>query len=102
MAIPLTLIGGYLGSGKTTLINGLLASADAGRTAVVVNDFGDVNIDAALIAATGADTMELTNGCICCQITDDVRRTMSALASRDDIDHAVCEVSGIGDPAQLG
>lgn len=102
MPVPLTVIGGYLGSGKTTLINRVLSSPGAGRMAVVVNDFGDVNIDAALIAARGADTLELTNGCICCQITDDVQRTMSTLASRDDLDHVVCEVSGIGDPSQLG
>jgi G3E family GTPase len=69
---------------------------------VVVNDFGDVNIDAALIRASGADTLELTNGCICCQITDDVQQTMSGLAARTDIDRVICEVSGIGDPSQLG
>ena len=101
-AKPLTLVGGYLGSGKTTLINRFLASPDAGRTAVVVNDFGDVNIDAALIRAAGADTLELTNGCICCQITDDVQTTMVGLAARTDIDRVICEVSGIGDPSQLG
>ena len=99
---PLTLVGGYLGSGKTTLINRFLASPDAGRTAVVVNDFGDVNIDGALIRAAGADTLELTNGCICCQITDDVQTTMAGLAARTDIDRVICEVSGIGDPSQLG
>ena len=71
---PLTLVGGYLGSGKTTLINRFLASPDAGRTAVVVNDFGDVNIDAALIRAAGADTLELTNGCICCRSPTTCRR----------------------------
>lgn len=102
MSIPLTLIGGYLGSGKTTLVNRVLSSPTVGRTAVVVNDFGAVNVDAALIVATGADTMALTNGCICCQITDDVQRTMSNLAARTDIDHVLCEVSGIGDPSQLG
>lgn len=99
---PITLVGGYLGSGKTTLINRFLSSPRAGRTAVVVNDFGEVNIDAALIRASGADTLELTNGCICCQITDDVQRTMSGLAARTDIDRVICEVSGIGDPSQLG
>lgn len=99
---PLTLVSGYLGSGKTTLINHVLRSGALGRAAVVVNDFGDVNIDAALIRSSGADTIELTNGCICCQITDDVQRTMGVLAARDDLDHVVCEVSGIGDPAQLG
>ncbi|SMY12010.1 CobW family GTP-binding protein [Brevibacterium jeotgali] len=102
MPVPLTVIGGYLGSGKTTLINRVLSSPDAGRVAVVVNDFGDVNIDAALVAARGADTLELTNGCICCLVTDDVQRTMSGLAARDDLEHVMCEVSGIGDPSQLG
>lgn len=102
MAISLSLIGGYLGTGKTTLINQLIRSPDAEAIAVVVNDFGDVNIDAELIAASGADTVELTNGCICCQISDDVQRTMAALAVRDDIEHVICEVSGVGDPAQLG
>ena len=101
-ATPLTLVSGYLGSGKTTLINHVLRSGALGRAAVVVNDFGSVNIDAALIRSSGADTLELTNGCICCQITDDVQRTMGPLAARDDLDHVVCEVSGIGNPAQLG
>lgn len=101
-AKPLTLVGGYLGSGKTTLINRFLASPEAGRTAVVVNDFGDVNIDAERIRAAGADTLELTNGCICCQITDNVQTLMAGLAQREDIDRVICEVSGIGDPSQLG
>ncbi|GAB3060026.1 CobW family GTP-binding protein [Sediminivirga luteola] len=99
---PLTLIGGYLGTGKTTLVNHILSAGSYGRVAVVVNDFGSVNVDASLISSAGADTLELTNGCICCQITDDVQRTMSALAAREDIDHVVCELSGIGDPARLG
>lgn len=102
VAKPLTLVSGYLGTGKTTLVNHVLASGALGRAAVVVNDFGSVNVDAALIRASGADTIELTNGCICCQITDDVQRTMTALAARDDLDHVVCEVSGIGNPTQLG
>lgn len=102
MPKPLTIIGGYLGAGKTTLVNRLLQLPDAQSVAVVVNDFGDINIDSDLIAATGADTLELTNGCICCQVTDDVQKTMGTLAERNDITHVICEVSGIGDPAQLG
>src|SRR5699024_9285368 len=98
----LGIIGGYLGSGKTTLVNRLLAGILPGRTAVVVNDFGSVNIDAALIASATADTIELTNGCICCQITDDFAQTMAPLAQRADIDNVLCEVSGVGDPRQLG
>ncbi|MGJ9413638.1 CobW family GTP-binding protein [Aeromicrobium sp. CF4.19] len=101
MSARLGLVGGYLGSGKSTLVNRLLAGVLPGRTAVVVNDFGSVNIDAALIASASEDTIELTNGCVCCQITDDVTRTMSALAARTDLDHVVCEVSGVGDPRQL-
>ena len=87
----LGIIGGYLGAGKSTLVNRLLAGILPGRTAVVVNDFGAVNIDAALIAAASDDTIELTNGCICCQISDDALRTMSALAARDDLDRLGAE-----------
>jgi G3E family GTPase len=97
----LGIIGGYLGSGKSTLVNRLLAGVLPGRTAVVVNDFGSVNIDAGLIASASGDTIELTNGCICCQISDDATRTMTALAARGDLDHVLCEVSGVGDPGQL-
>lgn len=101
MSARLGIIGGYLGSGKTTLVNLLLAGALPGRTAVVVNDFGSVNIDADLIASAGSDTIELTNGCICCQLGDDVARTMTALAARTDLDNVLCEVSGVGDPGEL-
>ncbi|QTG82066.1 CobW family GTP-binding protein [Arthrobacter crystallopoietes] len=101
MTARLGIIGGYLGSGKSTLVNRLLAGVLPGRTAVVVNDFGSVNIDADLIASASGDTIELTNGCICCQISDDASRTMTALAARGDLDHVLCEVSGVGDPGQL-
>lgn len=101
MTARLGIIGGYLGSGKSTLVNRLLAGVLPGRIAVVVNDFGSVNIDADLIASASGDTVELTNGCICCQISDDAARTMSALAARGDLDHVLCEVSGVGDPGQL-
>lgn len=101
MTARLGIIGGYLGSGKSTLVNRLLAGVLPGRVAVVVNDFGSVNIDADLIASASGDTVELTNGCICCQISDDAARTMSALAARGDLDHVLCEVSGVGDPGQL-
>ncbi|WP_308071580.1 GTP-binding protein [Kocuria sp. LUK] len=101
MTARLGIIGGYLGSGKSTLVNRLLGGVLPGRTAVVVNDFGSVNIDADLVASASGDTIELTNGCICCQISDDALRTMTALAARGDLDHVLCEVSGVGDPAQL-
>ena len=101
MSARLGIIGGYLGSGKTTLVNLLLSGALPGRTAVVVNDFGSVNIDADLIASADGDTIELTNGCICCQLSDDVARTMTALAARTDLDNVLCEVSGVGNPGEL-
>ncbi|MFL4473046.1 CobW family GTP-binding protein [Paeniglutamicibacter sp. MACA_103] len=101
MSTRLGIIGGYLGSGKTTLVNLLLAGALPGRNAVVVNDFGSVNIDADLIASAHGDTIELTNGCICCQLSDDVARTMTTLAARTDLDNVLCEVSGVGDPGEL-
>ncbi|MFF5792219.1 CobW family GTP-binding protein [Paeniglutamicibacter sp. NPDC012692] len=95
------MIGGYLGSGKSTLVNRLLSGALPGRTAVVVNDFGSVNIDADLILSAEGGTIELSNGCICCQLSDDVSRTMRALAERRDLDNVICEVSGVGDPGEL-
>lgn len=101
MSTRFGVIGGYLGSGKTTLVNRLLAGALPGRTAVVVNDFGSVNIDAELIASSDEDTIELSNGCICCQLSDDASRTMTALAARSDLDTVICEVSGVGNPGEL-
>ena len=101
MTASLSIIGGYLGAGKTTLINALLRGALPGRTAVVVNDFGAVNIDADLIASPDGDTISLTNGCICCQISTEMVDTLTALAARGDLEHIVCEVSGVGDPGRM-
>ena len=63
--IPLTVIGGFLGTGKTTLLNRLLENSDGRRLAVLVNDFGAINVDAALVASSGVDTMSLQNVCVC-------------------------------------
>ncbi|MFG2522321.1 CobW family GTP-binding protein [Streptomyces sp. NPDC048527] len=101
MTARLTVLGGYLGAGKTTLLNGLLAAADGPRIAVVVNDFGAVNIDRRLIASATEDTVELANGCICCSLQDDTSSVMTRLAERGDLDHVVVETSGVGDPAAL-
>ena len=70
--LPLTVIGGYLGAGKTTLINRLLSESHDARVMVMVNDFGAVNIDAALLARADGDTIELTNGCVCCTLGADL------------------------------
>ncbi|MDI9332535.1 MAG: GTP-binding protein [Alphaproteobacteria bacterium] len=104
--LPLTVIGGFLGSGKTTLVNHWLRHADGQRLAVLVNDFGALNIDAALIHSNAGNTIELTNGCVCCQIGDDLSMALiGVLESAELFDAVVVEASGVSDPwriAQLG
>jgi G3E family GTPase len=104
--IPFTVIGGFLGSGKTTLVNHILASAEGVHITVLVNDFGAVNVDSRLIAATGADTIALTNGCICCSVGDDLSDALiRAITRNPGPDWIVIESSGVSDPwriAQVG
>lgn len=101
-SLPLTVIGGFLGAGKTTLLNGLLTGSHGVRVAVLVNDFGRVNIDAALVRSRSADTISLTNGCACCSVAGDLTRALVQLAQRDDPPEAiVLEASGIADPRSL-
>ncbi len=95
---PLTVVGGFLGAGKTTLVNRLLTQA-RGRTAVLVNDFGAVNVDAGLILAHDGETLRLTNGCVCCSMSDDFMATLiRVLDAADPFDAIVIEASGVGDP----
>jgi len=95
---PLTVIGGFLGAGKTTLINRILSEA-RGRYAVLVNDFGAVNVDAGLIASHDGETLELTNGCICCSIADGfVGTLLKVLGAAEPFDHIIVEASGVSDP----
>ncbi|MFT4267268.1 MAG: GTP-binding protein, partial [Xenophilus sp.] len=104
--IPLTVVGGFLGAGKTTLLNHLLAHANGQRIAVLVNDFGAVNIDRALVASEGAGAIELTNGCVCCAIGDDLTAALIELIESPRPPEAiVVEASGVSDPwriAQVG
>ena len=104
--LPLTVIGGFLGAGKTTLLNRWLREANGLRMAVLVNDFGALNIDAELIAATHGDTTALTNGCVCCQIGDDLGRALvGVIEASPPFDAVVIEASGVSDPwriAQIG
>ncbi|MFD1811958.1 CobW family GTP-binding protein [Rhodococcus gannanensis] len=101
MAATVTVLGGYLGTGKTTLLNGLLRSANGQRIAVVVNDFGSINIDAELIRSTTDDTIELSNGCVCCSLADGAAAVMTQLAQRTDLDHVVVELSGVAMPSSM-
>ena len=102
MTLPLTILGGYLGAGKTTLINRLLSGTHGKRLTVLVNDFGAINIDAALIAEHDGDTISLANGCACCQLQDDAFKQLQDLAALDTPpDHILVEASGAGEPARL-
>jgi G3E family GTPase len=101
-AILLTVIGGYLGAGKTTLLNHVLRDAGDRRLAVLVNDFGAINIDAELVASRDGETMSLTNGCICCGIGGDFIAALALLRDVDDPPaQVVVEASGVADPAQI-
>ncbi len=113
--IPFTVIGGFLGAGKTTLLMHWLAGSHGQRIAVLVNDFGAINIDAALIARRGHDSIRLSNGCVCCSIGGDLSAALMQLlrvpdpaagARRDagwDVrwDAIVVEASGVGDPWRI-
>lgn len=99
--MPITFVGGYLGAGKTTAINEVLAAADR-PIAVVVNDAGAINIDAALIKNCDGDSIELTDGCVCCTSINDMGKALDTIRSRPEPpDHLVIELSGIAEPANV-
>ncbi|ADJ13463.1 CobW family GTP-binding protein [Halalkalicoccus jeotgali] len=101
-AIPVTILSGALGAGKTTLLNHLLTTAEE-RVAVLVNDMGELNVDAELIAEGGSaeGIAELSNGCICCELQDDLETAVMRLARSRKFDHLVVESSGISEPAPV-
>src|ERR1700690_2081671 len=105
--IPATVVTGFLGAGKTTLIRNLITNAKGRRIAIIVNKFGDMGFDASLIADCDDDCrpdhiVELTNGCICCTVADEFLPTMEALLARNPApDHIVIETSGLALPQPL-
>jgi G3E family GTPase len=100
--VPILLVTGFLGAGKTTVVNHLLAHAEGRRIAAVVNDFGAINIDAELIEGASDGVVSLANGCICCTLEGDLLRTLAALLRRDPRpEFIVIETSGVADPADI-
>ncbi|MDR2336019.1 MAG: GTP-binding protein [Burkholderiaceae bacterium] len=100
--IPMVVVGGYLGAGKTTLLNRLLGNAAGMRIAVLVNDFGEINIDAALIRTRSDDVIQLENGCVCCSIGDRLVQALAEVSDREERpDLLVIEASGVSDPMRI-
>ncbi|MDQ3723778.1 MAG: GTP-binding protein [Actinomycetota bacterium] len=100
--IALTVIGGFLGAGKTTLLNALLREAGDRRLAVLVNDFGAINIDAELVQSREGAMISLKNGCICCGVSGDFIGELALLRDRrDPPEHVVVEASGVADPGAI-
>jgi len=97
--VPVTIVGGFLGAGKTSLLNHILNTVTDKRVAVLVNDFGAINIDAKLVTSVEGNTVSLSNGCICCTIRDDLVVEVLKLLGRDEPpEHIVIETSGVSKP----
>lgn len=97
--LPVTIITGFLGSGKTTLLNHILTNQQGLKTAVLVNEFGEIGIDNELVVSTDENMVELSNGCICCTINSDLVDAVYKVLERDsNIDYLVVETTGLADP----
>jgi G3E family GTPase len=105
--IPVTLLTGFLGSGKTTLLNAWLRSPELSDAAVIVNEFGEVGVDHALIASSSDNTIELSTGCLCCTVRGDLVDTLRELIVKREkgevraFDRVIIETTGLADPAPV-
>ncbi|MCC6099569.1 MAG: GTP-binding protein [Olsenella sp.] len=103
--VKIVLLTGYLGAGKTTLLNHILSNDEGIRAAVIVNDIGEVNVDASLIRDGGLsktdDLIPMTNGCICCTLSDDLARQLGNIAQSGNFDYIIIEASGICEPIPI-
>ena len=105
--IPVSVLTGFLGSGKTTILGHLLRQPEFSRTAVIINEFGEIGLDHELIEASEDSFIELTTGCLCCKVRTDLAQTLQDLLRRRDegtcppFDRIVIETSGLADPAPI-
>src|ERR1700675_3133783 len=105
--VPCTIVTGFLGSGKTTLIRHVLANAQGRRLAVIVNEFGDVGIDGEILKGCGdaacpeENIVELANGCLCCTVADEFVPALDAILAKGGVEHIVIETSGLALPKPL-